>query len=386
MSPRSSLSFRGRARLLAIFLLVVSPGALAQPFDNGPAARPTFDNASPPAAERLLAVAEDPRYRKTHEPDRLALVIGNSAYKAPVETVDNAVLDAQLIGARLRELDFKVEVVPNADYERLVKEIQRMRDERIPAASSRGIPPLVVIYFGGHGFNSDGEGFITGVDITADTPIRRSLSLRTVREWLYRNSTLVMLLDTCRTRPPKPEDAKAFDNSDKTVPANVIDPAKEEPAIRSVLRLGIRGQKPTVDPERKNEMRVVLYSFAVLDPGRAAQSYWSGSTEHSAYTESLSNLIGKADDLNFDLRHVESDVFDKTKKAQQPTREGDVGQVYPNKTEETRKLMEQKWLKVLVKPTIVEINNYILDYPESPYRAAASDLLLVLERGEGTPR
>ncbi|MCG8442925.1 MAG: caspase family protein, partial [Caulobacterales bacterium] len=57
--------------------------------------------------------------------ERIALVIGNGDYEIASWRLDNPVRDADLIAARLTDLDFDVDLVRDADRQAMVEAYQR---------------------------------------------------------------------------------------------------------------------------------------------------------------------------------------------------------------------------------------------------------------------
>lgn len=81
--------------------------------------------------------------------NRLAVVIGNNDYEN-LPLLKNAVADARLMAKTLRELHFHVVCVLNAD--------RGAMGEAISVIEERLVKDTVVLfYFAGHGFSSNGE-------------------------------------------------------------------------------------------------------------------------------------------------------------------------------------------------------------------------------------
>jgi uncharacterized caspase-like protein len=87
---------------------------------------------------------------------RQALVIGNNNYgKAP--PLHNAVNDANDLAAVLRELNFQVEVVTNADRQAMERAIRQF-------TGSLEAGDVAFFHFSGHGLQIDGDNFLIPVD------------------------------------------------------------------------------------------------------------------------------------------------------------------------------------------------------------------------------
>ena len=128
--------------------------------------------AATPAATPTAPVAPVPPVPPIKAGRRVALVIGNSAYRnAPLT---NPTIDADLVGTSLRKAGFDVTVVKDADFTAF--------DAALTAFSGAGRDAdIALFYFAGHGFAlSDGlraRNYLmsTSVDMqaTSDTVLRR---------------------------------------------------------------------------------------------------------------------------------------------------------------------------------------------------------------------
>lgn len=129
---------------------------------------------------------------------RLALVIGNSAYKqAPLA---NAVADARLMDKVLREAGFEVVRSENATL-REMRRLVRDFGERLQRTKGIGL-----FYFAGHGVQVRGENYL----ISVDSDIRHedevpddSVSAQLILEKLEsaQNRMNIIVLDACRNNP-----------------------------------------------------------------------------------------------------------------------------------------------------------------------------------------
>ena len=108
------------------------------------------------AATSLPAQQTRARDLRLSKAMRRALVIGNNNYgKAP--RLHNAVNDANDLAAVLRELDFSVEVVTNADRQAMERAIRKF-------TGSLEAGDVAFFHFSGHGLQIDGDNFLIPVD------------------------------------------------------------------------------------------------------------------------------------------------------------------------------------------------------------------------------
>lgn len=152
------------------------------------------------AQERLAALTpQEPT--GSGAPRRIALVIGNGAYKH-VHTLDNPPRDSKLIAASLRELGFQTVTLSN----------DLTRDRFFAAlhafASEAEKADWAVVYYAGHGFEIGGVNYLVPVDakLAADKDAEtEAVALEQVIAAVAgaRKLRLVML-DACRDNPFAP--------------------------------------------------------------------------------------------------------------------------------------------------------------------------------------
>ena len=129
--------------------------------------------------------------------DRVALVIGNSAYRTQ-SVLANPANDAADIGAMFRRLGFEVVEGIDLDGAALKAKIKEFRD-RLETGK------LAVFYYSGHGMQIDGRNYIVPVDARIDKPedVRlETVDLDLVLEVMRaRDRVSVVVLDACRDSP-----------------------------------------------------------------------------------------------------------------------------------------------------------------------------------------
>jgi uncharacterized caspase-like protein len=128
---------------------------------------------------------------------RLALVIGNSAYRS--EPLKNPVNDARAVAASLRTLGFRVIHQENTSFRDLISALQEFS---IQARSH----DVRVFYYAGHGVQMRGRNFLIPVDAelqSEEDVQRKSVEVADLLERLgeLRGGMNVLVLDACRNNP-----------------------------------------------------------------------------------------------------------------------------------------------------------------------------------------
>jgi len=128
---------------------------------------------------------------------RIALVIGNGAYTDGA--LKNPVNDARMMAATLRELDFDVQVMENADrtgMQRAVVEFGRRLNENT----------VGLFYFAGHGMQVRGGNYLIPVRATIESEEEVEVEGVDVnyvmsRMAMAKNPFNIVILDACRNNP-----------------------------------------------------------------------------------------------------------------------------------------------------------------------------------------
>jgi len=167
-----------RAALVALGALVLLP---AESFAQGGPGRP---QATRPGGERAAA--------------RLALVIGNAAYKEGA--LANPVNDARAMAEALRESGFKVMLHTDLDQRRMMQAVREFGDA---LRKSGGVG---LFYFAGHGVQIKGRNYLVpiGADIQREDEVTyAALDAQAVLDKMEAagNGTNVLILDACRNNP-----------------------------------------------------------------------------------------------------------------------------------------------------------------------------------------
>ncbi len=128
---------------------------------------------------------------------RVALVIGNSAYKnSPLR---NPVNDARDMAAKLRALGFEVVERSNLNARQIGATLREFRSKLVPGA-------IGLVFYAGHGLQIKGENFLPAVDaeIAGEEDVQnQSLAVKQVMDVLEDAKTRLNLvfLDACRNNP-----------------------------------------------------------------------------------------------------------------------------------------------------------------------------------------
>lgn len=222
---------------------------------------------------------------------RVALVIGNSAYKS-VPRLTNPANDATLVGDMLRKAGFD-----NVDV-RLDLNIVDMRKALRDFGGRARDAEVAVIYYAGHGIELDGTNYLIPTDATLETdtdvldeafPLDRVLFAIEPAKQLR-----LVILDACRDNP--------FARSMK----------------RTVASRGIGRGLAKVEPTNPNTM----IAFAA----KAGSTASDGDTKNSPFATALvSRLPTPGLDLRKAFGFVRDDVLKSTANKQEPYVYGSLG-------------------------------------------------------------
>ena len=143
----------------------------------------------------LAAIAINASAQATES--RIALVIGNAAYRA--QPLKNPVNDAKDVAAALRSVGFEVIERENTSLRDLVS---AMSDFSVRAKNHH----VRLLYFAGHGMQVKGRNYLIPIDAeiaSQDEVPRKSADLNDLVDRLgeIRNGVNLFILDACRTNP-----------------------------------------------------------------------------------------------------------------------------------------------------------------------------------------
>ncbi|MDP2132819.1 MAG: caspase family protein [Sulfuritalea sp.] len=190
------------------------------------------------------------------DPSRLALIIGNSAYReAPLTNPAN---DARAIGGLFAQAGFTVDSHLDATRVDMMAAIERFGN-----AARRADTKLVVFYYAGHGAQLDWRNYLLPVDAVVEKQEhmkQRCIDLGLLLGQLNaaRDKTFVIILDACRNNPfgtayrPEQKGLSQFDApvgsllAYATAPGNVASDGEGQNGLYTehlVRELGQRGTR-----------------------------------------------------------------------------------------------------------------------------------------------
>lgn len=203
---------------------------------------------------------------------RIALVIGNSAYRPGYE-LRNPVADARAVARNLSDLGFEVTVVMDSDLATAQKALDSFVPEGIEAEAA-------LIYYAGHGAMINGRSFMLPTDFSMsnfDEIDKEALATDRMLQTLSSThaSVKLLLFDACRNNPLESRGATVI-------------------------------EKPE-EAEARTEDMLIAFSTA---QGMVALD---GSGDHSPFAEGLLGNLGKTDlELSDIMRAVSLHVRERT--------------------------------------------------------------------------
>jgi hypothetical protein len=217
------------------------------------------------------------------QPKRVALVIGNSAYKN-AGTLDNPNNDATDVAAALKALGFQV--IEGRDLDKAAFD-RTIRDFAIALSGAQ----VGVFFYAGHGMQVAGQNYLVPVDAQLSTAsaldfemIRLDLIHRTMER---EATTNILFLDACRDNPLARSLARAMGTRS-------VDVGRGLAAVESGIG--------------------TLISFST-QPGNAALD---GKGRNSPYAAALLKHIAAKQDLSATLISVRNEVMRETQGKQVP--------------------------------------------------------------------
>lgn len=224
----------------------------------------------------------------THAAERVALVIGNDAYQH-ARKLNTAVNDATAVSAKLKQLQFDVITLPNAGVEQMLTALESLKGK---AADARA----VLVYYAGHGIESDGVNYLVPVDARLEREIQlktQAVSLDNVLDELKRINVpaRMVILDCCRDNPLE---------------------GRSWLATRSAGGGGLGA----LAQDTLSEATLVVYSAS---PGKPALDRVEQADDHSPFTSALLAEMPKPGVHSFEMfGRVEDTVIQKTSGRQAP--------------------------------------------------------------------
>ena len=187
--------------------------------------------------------------------DRVALVIGNSAYLHTTQ-IPNPANDARDIAAALGRLGFAVDLRLDLDKRGMDDAIRRFGDRRGTASAG-------LIYFAGHGLQVDGQNYLLPVDakLEKERDLRyEAVSLTDMLFETERTSGInVIILDACRDNPLASSLARRMGRTRAALVGRGL--ARVEGAVGTLIAYATRDGTTAADGEGRNSP----YTTGVLE-------------------------------------------------------------------------------------------------------------------------
>src|SRR5262245_21554157 len=143
------------------------------------------------------AVTQDVTVERMRAEKRVALVIGNGAYK--VGRLSNPILDARALAQTLRSLGFEVTAYEDLDYRAMRRAVAEF-GERIADGG------VALFYYAGHGLQVNGRNYLVPVDADVKSEAyvaSETVDVDSVLAGMQEAKTRVnvVILDACRDNP-----------------------------------------------------------------------------------------------------------------------------------------------------------------------------------------
>jgi len=281
---------------------------------------------------------------------RVALVIGNSAYKSPGLDIANARNDAQDTASALKALGFDVLLASDVDLAGASKAIQQFARMSIGADAT-------LFYFAGHAVQYQGQNYLLPVDAEVRDEISlpfETIAVDNIRSALDRsNGVKIMVLDACRTNPVSERLARLASNA---------------PSFSSAFDSGER----TRGLQRIDRSDGLIVAFST-SPGDVALD---GQDRNSPFTKAFLRRLNEPGlEIETMFRRIAADVSAATGGRQRPeTYVSLVSEYYLNQDDSFA------WDKIKGTGDPAVLNDFLEHYPSSFYAIAARYRLEALER------
>ncbi len=277
--------------------------------------------------------------------ERVALLVGNSAYATPDMELRNPVNDVTALGVALRDLEFSVIEVRDADSATMT---QALQDFELAATGAE----MAVFYYAGHGVQIGGENHLVGIDFSGGElgALRRaSLLMSDIRDAMNRAAPAIgiIILDACRNNP--------FANNGTVRPGLV----------------------------RESGGAGLLIAYAT-DPGNVA---YDGLGDNSVYTSALLKHVATPGlDARLMLGRVRQEVVLETDGRQIPwVEEAVLGEHSFNPAAPTQLIADAqvdeltRWRQISGSLDVAAFEGYLKAYPDGLFRQFAEDRIVALK-------
>jgi uncharacterized caspase-like protein/peptidoglycan hydrolase-like protein with peptidoglycan-binding domain len=281
-----------------------------------------------------------------HAQNRVALVIGNSAYRNVVR-LPNPQNDAADIAASLQRLGFSVTSVRDAAFDDMRRALVRFGRDAQGA-------DMAIVYFAGHGMEIGGENWLIPVDaeLRSDRDAENeAISLKSAMLQVSNAATLGMvILDSCRDNPFAVQ-------MQRVTRTRAVDRglARVEPADNVIVAYGAKDGTVANDGQGRN----------------------------SPFTAALLNNLERAGvEIRFLLASVRDDVLAATNRMQQPFVYGSLSrqEIFlkppaqsqtatpaPPNVQQQLTEAERAWATVQTAPSVAAMEAFVRRFPDTFY-------------------
>jgi len=278
---------------------------------------------------------------------RVALVLGNSGYKAAGLELVNPRTDAEDVAAALKVLGFEVLVEPDADKATTDRAIEAFARKATGADTA-------LFYYAGHALQYEGRNYLLPID--ADVRDEFSLqfatvSVDTIRKLLERvDGVKIMVLDACRNNPVAGHLAREH--------AAATFAATGGPRVRGI--------------ERIDKAQGLIVAYAASPDAIALD----GQGRNSPFTTAFLRRLGEAGlEVEMMFRKIAADVAAATQGRQRPeTFVAMVSEYYLNRNDRIA------WEQIEGRDDAAALRDFIERFPSSFYALEARYKLQALER------
>jgi caspase domain-containing protein len=275
---------------------------------------------------------------------RVALVVGNSAYKAANLSLANPRNDAEDVSAALKALGFEVVTSVNATKRDMDGALQRFARLATDADS-------VLFFYAGHAMQFQGRNFLMPVDAELEDEVSlryQTVGLEDVRAALDRGSGVkILILDACRNNPL----------ADR-LQRSIAGASRSTAQTRGLARID------------KTQGMVVAYATAADEVAQ------DGQGRNSPFTTALLKRLQEPGlEIEMMFRRVAYDVNAQTGGRQRPeTYISLLSEYYLNQNDHL------VWDRIKDRDDVAELREFVDRYPSSPLAILARNRLDLLER------
>jgi uncharacterized caspase-like protein len=290
---------------------------------------------------RVTAVGQPAAFTR----QRLALVVGNAAYKDSPLT--NPVNDARAIAQALRESGFSVTLVENSDLRAMQAALRRFGDQL--RAGGTGL-----FYFAGHGMQIKGRNYLlpVGGNIDREDEVAyQAVDAQAVLDKMEAagNGNNIMILDACRNNP--------FTRSMRSGQSGL---AQMDAPVGTLVAFATSPGSVASDGSGQNGLYTQYLLSAMRSPGLKLEDVFK-----QVRSQVRKDSQGKQ--VPWESTSLEGDFYFLAPKSIAPTPAVDMA------AERARAAEQAVWEVVKDAPQAAQVQIYLQRYPNGQYAAAARE-------------